>query len=168
MIVVATMALGLVGARLLLMSEVPIPYIFPFEHFIEDSPLNAILALTIIVISLTFAGIAIPVASFRYRLRRLLRFPGMASCCGAVASLLMDTTYWGIRAVSRPYEGTVLVYLGGITLLSLLWCGIGVVTAVMLVAGAGCRRLPLDWIDWSRLVMSLYWISMFFVVVGWR
>jgi hypothetical protein len=169
MIIIAAIALGLMGSRLFLVGEVPIPYMSPFERFVDDSRSQTIFMITVVVMSLTLASIAVPIANFRYRLRRLLRFPGTASCCGAVISLLMVAIYWTIRAITDPYDGgTVLVYFAGITLFSLLWCSIGVVTALVFVVLTGCCRLPPDWLDWLRLVIGLYWISMFFLVVAYR
>jgi len=166
MIFIAAIALGLWGCRLFLLRPTPIPS--PFEHNFGYSHMQAIFMTAVLVMSLTLALIAIPIATFRYRLRRLLRFPGTASCCGAVVSLLMVSIYWTIRAFF-PYDaGIVSVYLGGVTLFSLLWCSIGVVTALVFVVLTGCCRLPPDWLDWVRLVIGLYWISMFFVVVAYR
>ena len=80
----------------------------------------------------------------------------------------MVSIYWTIQAFF-PYDaGTISVYLGGVTLYLLLWCSIGVVTALVFVVLTGCCRLPPDWFDWLRLVIGLYWISMFFVVVAYR
>ena len=168
MIIIAAVALGLVGSRQFLVGEIIVPYMSSMEHLIENGPLLSIVMITTVVMSLTLALIVVPIATLRYRLRRLLRFPGTASCCGALVSLLMATIYWAIQAIFPDDAGTIVVFFGGITLFSLLWCSIGVVTALVFVVLTGCCRLPPDWLDWLRLVIGLYWISTFFVVIAYR
>ena len=165
MIFIAAIALGLWGCRLFLLGPTPIP--FPFEHFI-DAHMQAIFMTAVLVMSLTLALIAIPIATFRYRLRRLL---GSLAPHHAVSSRL-TCLWYPFTGRSEPSFPMMLarfsVYLGGVTLFSLLWCSIGVVTALVFVVLTGCCRLPPDWLDWLRLVIGLYWISMFFVVVAYR
>ena len=76
MIFIAAIALGLWGCRLFLLGPTPIPS--PFEHFIGYSHMQSIFMTAVLVMSLTIALIAIPIATFRYRLRRdrrQLHFP---------------------------------------------------------------------------------------------
>ena len=160
MILIAAISLGLVGSRSFL-AGFPFPFVstddsFPFRAITMSAPVSS---------ALTLALIAVPVHSFRFRLRRAAQYPGMTACCGAAAALLMIAIRWAIRSQAFPYlDGSLWIYYARFTLHSVLCCGIGVMAALVVPVLAGCRRFRPDPIDWFRLAIGVYWIALFLVM----
>jgi hypothetical protein len=115
--------------------------------------------------ALTLALFAIPVRTFRSRLRRLALFPGAAACGVATVALLLIAAHWAIQAQASPITGaTWLTYYERFTFASLHFCGMAVAVALIIPVLAGWTRFRPDAIDRLRLMLGLYWVTMSLVV----
>jgi hypothetical protein len=160
MILVAAVALGLLGMRSF-WNGVPVGYMALYEFF----PFYGLMMLTPLASTLTLALIAIPLSTFRSRLRRLTRFPGMIACLGVMAAMSLIAVRWVIRSFTAPFaDGTPWTYYGQFTYHSLVWCGLGAVAALVPAVIGDCRRFRPDPADWLRLAIAIYWVLMVLAV----
>ena len=112
MILIAAISVGLVGLRSFL-AGFPIPFLSPYADFERQT-----VGMTVpVAAALTLALIVVPVRTFRSRLRRTARYPGMTACCGAATALLMIAMHSAIRSQVFPIlDGTLWLYYARFTL----------------------------------------------------
>jgi hypothetical protein len=158
MVLVASSAVGAWGAAAY-RHGIPVPII--------DRPGLPVLPLLLsvpVAAALTGGFLAVPVRTLRGRIRRVFRQPGTALCAAAAAALFGVVTRWSLRAWIAPYvDGSLWIYGAQILYESARTCGLGIMAVLaLLVLGGRLRRL-VGWIEWMRLALAAYWLTMFLI-----
>jgi hypothetical protein len=136
-----------------------------------DPNLKSFRGFTILVIILsvpvaamwTTATLVLQLRHPRYRLRRLVRRPGMAACCAATSALAIDggLAVCAMLGTSGDFTSRlILVY--GLPMMA----GGGVTTVWALSMMAGQYRVSSDWSERLGRLVEFYWV-MTIPCLGW-
>jgi hypothetical protein len=157
MILIAAAAVGFWGAAAY--RAFPLP-------FLPQPPswLPLLLMSVPVAAALTGGFLAVPVRTLRERTRRAYRQPGTALCLVASAALLGVLARWSLRAWMVPFvDGSLWIYGACVLADWAKWCGLGVVAALPLLFLGGRLRRQAGWIEWVRLALGAYWLTVFLI-----
>jgi hypothetical protein len=157
MMLVAAVAVGVWGAAAY--RAFPLP-------FLPQPPawLPSLLMSVPVAAALTGGLLVVPVRTLRVRTRRVFRKPGTALCLAATAALLGVSIRWSLRAWMVPFvDGSLWIYGAWVLLEWARWCGLGVMAAMPLLLLGERLRCRVGWIEWVRLALACYWLTVFFI-----
>lgn len=157
MILVAAAAVGVWGAAAY--RAFPLPVVSP-----PPAWLPPLLMSVPITAALTVGFLVIPMRTLRERTRRVSRQPGTALCLTAAAALLGVLVRWTLRAWMVPFaDGSLWIYGAEVLIESAKWCGLGVGAALPLLFLGGRLRRQVRGIEWVRLALAAYWLTVFLI-----
>jgi hypothetical protein len=105
----------------------------------------------------TLAVLALRLVPPRPRRRRLMCEPGMTGSCAAAGAIALGSVYFGLDRVF--YALRHVGHFDALERMS-LWAGIAVAAAWLTLALAGRWKTAPGWLDQSRRLLGIYWVSM--------